>query len=75
MENTGEKIAKLEVGKFNARSWAVWGYIMRPNGKWSTGERIIDLYNNDLYNTRQEAKEAAREMAEYLKDYGWKVSL
>ncbi len=70
MENTGEKIAKLEVGKFNARSWAVWGYIMRPNGKWSTGELITGRYN-----TREQAKEAAQDMAQSLKGDGWKVSL
>ena len=45
MENAREKRMKLEVGKFNRDSWAIWAYTMRAQGKWSTGELITGRYN------------------------------
>ncbi len=70
MAKTNEKRMKLEVGKFNRDSWAIWAYTMRAQGKWSTGELITGRYN-----TREQAKEAAQDTAQSLKGDGWKVSL
>ncbi len=70
MANTNEKRMKLEVGKFNRDSWAIWGYVMRTQGTWGTAELITGRYN-----TREQAKEAAQDMAQYLTGYGWKVNL
>ena len=70
MENTIEKRMKVEVGKFNETSWAVWAYVSINQGTWSKGELI-----SGRYNTREEAKDAARDMAESLKGYGFKVNL
>ena len=70
MENTVGKRMKLEVGKFNRDSWAIWAYVSINQGTWSKGELITGRYN-----TREQAKEAAQDMAQSLKGDGWKVSL
>ena len=68
MENTSEKRVKLEIGKFNRDSWAVWTYVSINQGTWSTGELLAGRYN-----TREQAAQAAQDIRQYLKDNGFKV--
>ena len=40
MENAREKRMKLEVGKFNRDSWAIWAYVSINQGTWSKGGAV-----------------------------------